>query len=63
MKINKSNLIAALLTLLAVAYLAVLVFLAINTENSDTAMAILCGGIFAPIIILILYGMFLSIIE
>lgn len=63
MRINKSKLIAALLTLLAVAYLGVLVYLAINIDNSDTAMTMLCVGIFAPIIIGILYGMFLSIIE
>lgn len=53
----------ALLTLLAIAYLGVLVFLAINIDHSDTVMAILCGGIFAPIIIGILYGIFLDIIE
>lgn len=63
MKVDKSKLIAALLTLLGVAYLGVLVYLAINTDNSDTAMTILYVGICAPIIIGVLYGMFLDIIE
>ena len=63
MKINKPKLIAALLTLLAVAYLAVLVVLVLITDDNDTAHAILFCGVFGPIIIGILYGMFLSIIE
>lgn len=63
MKINKPKLIAALLTLLCVAYLAALVVLTLITDDNDTAKAILLGGTFGPIIIGILYSMFLSIIE
>lgn len=63
MRINKSKLIAALLTLLGLAYLGVLAYLAITIDDNNTIMAILIGGIVAPIIIAILIGMFLDIIE
>ncbi len=63
MKINKSKLIEALLTLLGLAYLGVLAYLAITIDDSNTIMAILIGGIVAPIIIAILIGMFLDIFE
>lgn len=63
MKINQSKLIDALLTILGLAYLGVLAYLAITIDDSNTIMAIFIGGILAPIIIAILIGMFLSIIE
>lgn len=63
MKINKSNLIEALLTLLGLAYLGVLAYLAITIEDSNTIMTILICCVVAPIIIVILIGMFLDIFE
>lgn len=63
MKINKSKLIEVLLTLLGLAYLGVLAYLAITIDDKNTIMAILIGGIVVPIIIAILIGMFLDIIE
>lgn len=63
MKINKSKLIEVLLTLLGLAYLGVLTYLVITIDDSNTIMAILIGGIVAPIIIAILIGMFLDIID
>lgn len=63
MKINKLKLIEVLLTLLGLAYLGALAYLAITIDDSNTIMAILIGGIVAPIIIAILIGMFLDIIE
>lgn len=63
MKINKSKLIDTLLTLFGLAYLGILAYLAITVDDSDTITAILIGGIIAPIIIVILIGMFLDIFE
>ena len=63
MKINKSKLIEALLTLLSLAYLVVLAYFAITIDDSNSIMAILIGGIVTPIIIVIMIGMFLDIIE
>jgi hypothetical protein len=44
-------------------FCGVLAYLAITIDDSNTIMAILIGGIVAPIIIAILIGMFLDIIE